>query len=71
MTDEEKKKDWQDRELGALWKKTSKSGVAYYSGTIKINGESFELVCYGNTNKKADNHPDVRIYKATNNNGQD
>lgn len=61
----EKQKEWSDRELGALWKKTSNSGLAYYSGKIKIDGKEYELVCYANKDKKSDNQPDVRIYKAT------
>lgn len=65
MTDEEKKADWKDRELGALWKKTSNGGLSFYSGKIKINGEEIELVCYANKDKKSDNQPDVRIYKAS------
>ena len=65
MTDEEKKADWKKRELGALWKKTSNSGLAFYSGKIEVNGELIELVCYANKDKKSDNQPDVRIYKAT------
>ena len=65
MTDEEKKADWKNRELGALWKKTSNSGLEYYKGEITVNGEKFELVCYANKDKKSDNQPDVRIYKAT------
>lgn len=65
MADEENKADWKNRELGALWKKRSGSGLEFYSGKIKINGEEIELVCYANKDKKSDNQPDVRIYKAT------
>ena len=70
MTDEEKKQDWKNRELGALWKRTSGADLSYYSGHVTINGEKFELVCYANKDKKSDNQPDVRIYKATPRNKQ-
>lgn len=63
MTDEEKKADWKNRELGALWKETSSSGLQYYKGHVKINGEVFKLVAYANSNKKNEKEPDVRVYK--------
>jgi uncharacterized protein (DUF736 family) len=71
MTDEEKKADWKNRELGALWKKKSSTGLEFYSGVVKINGEEIKLVCYANKDKKSDNQPDVRIYKEAPRNNQD
>ena len=56
------KKDWQKLELGALWKKFSKSGDGFYTGNLKVDGKSFKIICFANTNKKSDNQPDVRIY---------
>jgi uncharacterized protein (DUF736 family) len=47
-------------EIGALWKKTSKSGGEYYSGYV---GEQ-KVVAFINR-KKAINQPDLRILVAT------
>lgn len=53
--------DWSKREIGALWKKSSPT-QDFYSGKISVNGQNFEIVCYTNKHKSADNHPDIRIY---------
>ena len=35
MSNEEKKNDWQERELGALWAKKSNNGAQYMTGHIE------------------------------------
>jgi len=71
MTDEEKKADWKNRELGALWRETSSGGLQYYSGHVKVNGEVIKLVAYANSNKKNDKEPDVRVYRESPRNKQE
>ena len=61
MSDNKEKIDWNKREIGALWKKT-KGMQPFYSGKITVDGRDFEIVCFTNKHKTADNHPDVRIY---------
>ncbi len=56
------KNDWKDREVGALWKKTSNAGQNFYSGKVKVNGVEIKIVGFANSDKKADNQPDVRLY---------
>ncbi|MDB4314594.1 DUF736 domain-containing protein [bacterium] len=56
------KKDWDKLEIGALWKRQSKANNPYYSGKLEVDGKKYEVVCFPNTNKKEDKHPDVRIY---------
>jgi uncharacterized protein (DUF736 family) len=58
----EKKSDWQEREIGALWQQTSKSGTKYYSGKVTVDGKTVNVVCYSVGEKKSENQPDVRIY---------
>ena len=49
-------------ELGALWRRTSKtSGETYLSGTIQIDGKAIELRIFPNKYKKNDKQPDFRI----------
>jgi len=55
-------------ELGALWKKDTQNGKML-SGRIKraslpAGAEDIEIVIFTNKFKKADNHPDFRIYLA-------
>lgn len=48
--------------LGALWLKTSKTGQAFFSGTVTINGVEKKIVCFKNTYKEdGDNKPDFVI----------
>jgi uncharacterized protein (DUF736 family) len=46
--------------LGALWKRTSKAGVAYLSGTI---GEQ-KVVVFRTKEKRNDRSPDFQVYKS-------
>ena len=53
-------------ELGALWKKEGK-GQKFLSGSIKRSSlpegnEDIQIVIFSNKFKKADNHPDLRMY---------
>lgn len=53
----------QEKDLGALWVKTGAKGQ-YMTGTIELNGQKINIVCFTNQNKKELNHPDWRILKA-------
>jgi len=53
-------------EIGALWKKQGTT-QKFLSGTIKRSAlpegkEDIQVVVFSNKFKKADNHPDLRIY---------
>ena len=53
-------------ELGALWKKKSKTGVAFLSGYVKVDDLGLEkeikVVVFANNKKSNDKAPDYRIY---------
>ena len=54
-----------DDEMGALWKKKSKTGDTFLSGVINLpDGSEQKVLVFVNTRKKNDNHPDYRIIKA-------
>ena len=61
MSDNKEKIDWNKREIGALWKK-AKGTQQFYSGKISLEGKDYEIECFTNKFKKADNHPDGRVY---------
>ena len=69
MSDETKKNnEWQERELGALWKKESAT-QKYLSGHVKVDDgmggeDTLQLIIFANKHKQKDNHPDFRIYKS-------
>jgi uncharacterized protein (DUF736 family) len=63
-----KKNEWAEREVGALWKKQS-STQKYLSGHIRMDDgmggeETLQVVIFNNKHKNKDNHPDFRIYKS-------
>ena len=63
-----KKNEWAEREVGALWKKQS-STQRYLSGHIRMDDgmggeETLQLIIFANKQKQKDNHPDFRIYKS-------
>lgn len=61
MTDKKENKEWDNRELGALWVNVKQSdGSKYLTGTI--NGEKVIVFKnkYKDENEKA---PDFRVYK--------
>ena len=68
QSNQNKNNEWQQRELGALWKKQSPT-QKYLSGHVKIDDgmggeETVQLIIFANKNKQKDNHPDFRIYKS-------
>ena len=52
------------KELGALWSKTSSKGMNFMSGTIEIDGKKVEVVAFLNTNKKNLREPDWRLFES-------
>ena len=61
------KTDWKKNELGVLWKRESKGGEKYLTGTLKFAdavkpGQEVQVIIFSNKNKKMDNHPDLRVY---------
>jgi len=48
------------QDIGALWIETGKNGE-YLSGSITINGEKHEVVCFRNDHKKG-KQPDYRVF---------
>ena len=54
------------KQVGVLWKNTSKDKKEYFSGKLDLgaSGQS-RIMIFPNTNKKEDNHPDFRISMAT------
>jgi len=68
MNENEKNIDWKNRELGALWKKTSKT-QNYLSGFVKVGEfgveQEIKLIIFTNKNKsKNPNAPDFVIYQS-------
>tara|TARA_Y100001938_G_C8011638_1_gene390350 strand:- start:583 stop:876 length:294 start_codon:yes stop_codon:yes gene_type:complete len=68
------KTEWQNRELGALWKRTSKnSGQKYLAGHIKeVDEHGVEtrkkVVIFANRNKQeGERTPDYRVYESQEN----
>jgi uncharacterized protein (DUF736 family) len=53
-------------ELGALWKKKSKNGMAFLSGYVKVDDLGLEkeikVVVFANNKKANEKAPDYRIY---------
>ena len=62
---DEKKTDWQKREVGALWKK-ERPTQKFFSGHVKVDdyGEEklLKVVVFSNRHKNKDSHPAFRIY---------
>ena len=67
-----KKSDWNNVEVGALWKRESKkSGEKYLSGTLKFPegvtaGSEVQLIIFTNKSKKSEGQPDLRVYLSEN-----
>lgn len=59
-TSSDKKKD-----AGAIWAKTSKSGVKYWSLQVEIDGVKHDLVGFKNKYKETPNQPDIKLYVST------
>jgi hypothetical protein len=50
-------------ELGALWKKKSKSGMSFLSGYINDHdGQRIDVVVFANSKKTNEKAPDYRLY---------
>ena len=71
MNEEQKQKsEWQQRELGALWKNEGRN-QKYLSGYIKVPGSSGEseedqvkVVVFSNKNRNNDRAPHFRVYRS-------
>ena len=70
-TQNENKGDWKNREVGALWLRTSAAGTKYLSGHVSLGAEDDleenkeRVVVFSNKDKKNDKAPDYRIYKSS------
>jgi uncharacterized protein (DUF736 family) len=61
---------WDDKEVGVIWKKKSKTkGEAYLSVVVNVEKllaagytKDAQLIAFVNKNKQKDTHPDLRIY---------
>ena len=50
-------------ELGALWKKKSKTGLSFLSGYINDHdGQRIDVVVFANSKKSNEKAPDYRLY---------
>lgn len=47
----------------ALWKKTSKAGSTYFTGTMTKGGDTFYVTAFYNLKKKNPKEPDLRVYQ--------
>ena len=61
--------EWNDRELGALWKRESRSGSqTYLAGHVVVDElgteKKLKVVVFSNKNKTNERAPDFRIYKS-------
>ena len=58
------KNEWQDREIGALWKRDNGS-QKYLTGKMKDkDGNEQQVVIFKNKFKDKENQPDFRVYKS-------
>lgn len=60
------KKNWDDLEIGALWRRSpkDKSKSDFYSGYFfDEKGNKKSILIFINKKKKRQNQPDLRIYK--------
>jgi uncharacterized protein (DUF736 family) len=55
----------ENRNIGALWTKTSKAGNKFLAGNLEINGEKIEVVVFKNVDKKNEKGPDFSILLST------
>ena len=51
-----------ENSIGALWENEGKDGRKFYAGKITLGGVETAIVVFKNDYKKADNHPDYRIF---------
>tara|TARA_Y100001963_G_C6769301_1_gene443981 strand:- start:1053 stop:1298 length:246 start_codon:yes stop_codon:yes gene_type:complete len=57
--EDKQKNEWQEREIGALWKNEGRNQT-YLTGKV---GDQ-KVVIFSNRNKNKDNQPDFRVYKS-------
>jgi pseudouridine-5'-phosphate glycosidase len=75
MSNEAPKNNWDNKELGVLWKRESKAkGEKFLTGVINLKNvglpdKDVSVIIFSNKNKKKDNHPDLRIYVSEERNG--
>jgi len=68
MANNTNKTNWEDKSLGALWKKTSKTGDnKFFTGTLTFKdavpaGGQVQIIIFSNKNKKSENQPDANVY---------
>ena len=71
----EKRNEWKEREVGALWVQKSAKGQKYMTGHVSINpnSDNTKVVIFENSNKKDENGkiknekaPDFRVYLSEN-----
>lgn len=49
------------KKIGALWLRKTKGGEQYMSGVISDLRGDIQIVCFRNTKKEKQNHPDFNI----------
>ena len=49
------------KNIGALWSRTSKDGLDYFSGVLNDLRGPFSIAVFANKEKKYENHPDYNI----------
>lgn len=68
------KGEWQKRELGAFWKRTSQSGQTYLSGHVEVDElgtkKKVKCVMFSNKDKSNERAPDYRVYVSKEMNGE-
>jgi len=52
----------ESKSIGALWKRTSRKGVEYLAGDVKVDGKTIKLVVFENGTKKEPKHPDYKVF---------
>jgi len=50
------------KSIGALWKRTSKKGIEYLAGDVKVDGQVVKIIVFENSTKKESKHPDYRVF---------
>ena len=63
MTKSNQNTNKNQNELGALWKKKSKTGMSFLSGYINDHdGQRIDVVVFANSKKTNEKAPDYRLY---------
>ncbi len=56
---------WKDRRVGALWMRKTANGDDKFIIRVSIDGNDFNLIALPNTSKREKQHPDLTVYRAT------